>query len=348
MSPGRVAIVGYGLAGRFFHRPLIGAVDGLTVTHVVTANAERRKHAARDVPTAALVAQVGELWRQADGFDVAVIATANESHMGIATGAIELGKAVVVDKPLALTSKQARSLAEQADRHGVCLSAFHNRRWDSDMLTVRQLLSEAALGRVHRFESRFQRFRPVLDAARWREQSPSAGGGVLLDLGTHLVDQAMHLFGPVEQVYAEIGVRRARAIADDDAFISLRHADGVVSHLWCSLAAPTNGPRVLVEGSAAGYVKASLDGQEAALRSGWEPAAGPWGAEPPGVLIDELGEHPVPSAAGAWIEFYRQFASALDGTGDVPVPGGDAVAVLSVLEAARKSAARREVVSLEA
>jgi predicted dehydrogenase len=331
------------LAGRFFHRPLIQATDGLSLTHVVTADPVRRSDAAAEVPTGTIVDTLEALWEQADYFDVVVIATANSSHASIAAEALARDKSVVVEKPLAVTAAEAQALADRAARTGRLLTVFHNRRWDSDTLTVKRLMRDGALGDVHRFESRFQRFRPGVQR-RWREDDPARGGGVLLDLGTHLIDQAVHLFGPVETVYAEIDVRRPGAVADDDDFIALQHAGGVRSHLWCSMAAPAPGPRVRVDGSVAGYVKETLDGQEDALRAGWDPASGPWGVEPPGTLSDGAGSRAYPSEPGAWTGFYRQFVAALQGAARVPVPVAEAVSVLALIEAARRSAHSRSVI----
>ena len=334
----RTALIGYGLGGRVIHRPLLQAVGSVRLSHVVTADAHRRAQAAADAPDAALVDSVEGLWDRADEFDAVVVVTRNEAHVPLATAALDLGKAVVVDKPVALTSSDAQALADHAVRLGLPLSVFHNRRWDSDTLTARDLLDGGVLGSVHRLESRFTRFRPDV-ADRWRERP--GGGGVLLDLGSHLVDQAMHLLGPVALVYAEVRTRRRSAVVDDDVFAALTHVSGASSLLWCSAAAPWTGPRLVLQGSAAGWVKDDLDGQEQAQRDGTGPPV-----EAPGRVWDEDGSHPVPSRPGDWAAFYRAFAGAVLDGGPVPVEPSDAVAVLRVLEAAARSSAAREVVRL--
>jgi scyllo-inositol 2-dehydrogenase (NADP+) len=334
----RTALIGYGLGGRVIHRPLLQAVPSIALTHVVTADPGRRAQAESDVPDAALLPTVEALWSRADEFDAVVVVTANDAHVPLATAALDLGKAVVVDKPLATTADDAASLVAHAAATGAPLTAFHNRRWDSDTLTARALLEDGVLGVVHRIESRFTRFRPTV-ADRWRERP--GGGGVLLDLGTHLVDQAVHLLGPVAAVHAEVAVRRPGAVVDDDVLLSLRHASGASSLLWCSAAAPWTGPRLVLQGSAAGWVKHGLDGQEAAQRDG---RALP--AEPDGELWDENGSRPVASSQGDWAAFYRGFAAAVLEGAPVPVEPADAVTVLRVLEAAQRSAARGEVVRL--
>jgi predicted dehydrogenase len=191
------------------------------------------------------------------------------------------------------------------------------------------------LGDVHRLESRFTRFRPQV-ADRWRERP--GGGGVLLDLGSHLVDQAVHLLGPVASVYAEVRTRRPSAVVDDDVFMALTHVSGASSLLWCSAAAPWTGPRLVVQGSTAGWVKHDLDGQEQAQRDGTGPPV-----EAPGELQDERGSRPVPSRPGDWAAFYRAFSGAVLDGGAVPVEPSDAVDVLRVLEAAVRSSATGQV-----
>ena len=263
--------------------------------------------------------------------------------MPLAGRAIEAGLAVVVDKPLAPSSDGARELVEHAERRGVPLTVFHNRRWDSDQLTLRRLIADGRLGEVRRYESRFERWRPELRAEAWRERAaPEVGGGVLLDLGTHLVDQALVLFGPVRDVYGEVDARRGGA-ADDDAFVALEHVSGVRSHLWASSVAPAPGPRLRVNGSAAAFVVEHLDGQEEALRSGARPGAdGRWGVEPEahwGRLVAGDRSEPVRSEDGAWPQFYERLARSLAGEGELPVDPRDAVRVLEILERARSTAA---------
>lgn len=338
-NPVRTALIGYGLAGRVIHRPLLQAVPELALTHVVTADPARREQAAHDVPGVVLLDSADALWQVVDDIDLVVLATPNDVHTSLATAALDRGKAVVVDKPLALRSPEAAALVAHATAVGVPLSVFQNRRWDSDTLTAAALLAAGTLGTVHRLESRFTRFRPQVQQ-RWREQAGS--GGILLDLGTHLVDQAVHLLGPVDTVYAEVRTRRAGAEVDDDCVLMLTHASGASSLLWCSATAPWPGPRLVLQGSTAGWVKQDLDGQEDAQRRGVVTPA-----EPAGARWDELGAHPVPSVPGDWAAFYRAMAGAVAAGGPVPVDPAEAVRVLQVLEAAAESSARRAVVHLE-
>ena len=244
----------------------------------------------------------------------------------------------MVDKPLALSAAEGRALVARAREAGVVLTPFHNRRWDSDFLTARRLLDAGELGDVWRFESRFVRWRPELPAAGWRTATePAQGGGVLLDLGTHLVDQALQLFGPAAEVHGEITHRR-RGPADDDVFVALRHSSGVSSHIWASEVAPEPGVRMRVIGSRGAFVSPALDGQEEALRAGRRPGVGEWGAEPPerwGRLVRGEESEPVPPEPGAWPAFYALLRDALRGNGEPPVDPDDAIEVLEVLESAR-------------
>ncbi|MGI5352609.1 Gfo/Idh/MocA family oxidoreductase [Streptomyces sp. CA-250714] len=345
VTPLRVGLLGYGLAGSVFHAPLIATTPGLALDTVVTSDPERQKHAREaggpdgEVRT---VASADELFADADRFDLVVVATPNRTHVPLAHRALDAGLPVVVDKPLAPTAAEARELAAKAESRGLLLAPFQNRRWDNDFRTLRSLLGQDALGDVFRFESRFERWRPRLKGG-WRESGdPEEVGGLLYDLGSHLVDQALTLFGPAASVYAESDVRRAGAEADDDTFIAITHENGVRSHLWMSATAAQLGPRFRVLGSRAAYVKYGLDPQENALRAGARPAEGvPWGVEPEeswGVLgaqdaPDEL--RTVPTLDGDYPAFYDAVACALrDGT-PPPVTAHEAAATLQVLETAR-------------
>ena len=349
--PLRVGLIGYGLAGSVFHAPLIASTDDLVLDTVVTADAERRAqvHAEHGADLRTL-ATTDELFRRADALDLVVVASPNRTHVPLARQALENGLAVVVDKPLAGTAAEAEALADLADERGLLLSAFHNRRWDNDFRTVRSLVADAALGaQVRRFESRYERWRPEQKGG-WRESGdPADVGGLLYDLGSHLVDQALTLFGPAASVYAESDRRRPGAVVDDDTFIALTHENGVRSHLWMSAVAAQLGPRFRVLGSEAAYVKDGLDPQEAALREGARPTPGErWGVEPEaawGILGDLGARRPVPTLDGDYPAYYAGIAAALRGGTAPPVTAREAVATLRVLEAARTSAAEARTVT---
>lgn len=349
MADLRVAIVGYGLSGRSFHAPLIEATEGLSVADVVTSNASRRQHVTQEHPRATVVASVEELWTGTPP-ELVVVAAPNSSHAEIASAAIEHGVPVVVDKPLAVTAAQAEALVDRAERGGVMLTVFQNRRWDTDQLTLRRLISDDALGAIRRYESRFERWRPELEPGKWRESaSPEEGGGVLLDLGSHLVDQSLTLFGLITHVFAEVAARRG-APADDDAFLALWHASGTISHLHASLITPAPGPRLRVQGASAGFVVPALDPQEAALRAGERPdTVRGWGKPPDwerGRLVAGDQSVPVPAEPGDWRRFYELVRDAIRVGGAPPVDPRDAVHVLRVLETARRASDGRSVIAM--
>jgi predicted dehydrogenase len=334
----RVGIAGFGLAGAVFHAPLVAAVDGLELVAILTRSPERTVLAQAQHPGARVVTELDALL---DGIDVLVVATPNSSHVEIALAGMERVLAVVLDKPMAPTAQEAHRLVDAGGR----LTVFQNRRWDGDFLTVQRLLRDGGLGDVLRLESRFERFRPDVDPSAWREQGEAAaGGGLLLDLGTHLVDQAVQLFGPPRAVYAELGRRRPGAQVDDDVFLALEHPAGARSHLWMSSTAPLFGPRMRVSGLRAGFACDGLDPQEPQLAEGMRPGDPGYGIAPPG----RLGDEPIELERGRYDAFYEGVRDWVEGSGPPPVDPHDSVRVLEILEAARRSAEQRAVVDLTA
>ena len=341
MADLRVALIGYGLGGRSFHAPMIMAAPGIKLTHVVTANADRASQARAEIPGVTIVADADALWPRAGSIDLVVISTPNRTHVPLALAAIAAKLPVVVDKPLAATSADAQRVARAASDAGVFLSVYQNRRYDGDFRTLRNLLTQNALGRVHRFESRFERWRPAPKPG-WRESSaPEDAGGLLYDLGSHLIDQAFALFGAVTSVYAEVRALRDNVAVDDDVFVALTHASGVQSHLWTTMLAAEQGARLRVLGSRAMYVKWGMDPQEVALRDGAKPGTPGWGIEGEehwGRLVTGDGSRPVPTERGDYTDFYVEAARAIRDGGNPPVKPSDAVTTLRIIEAARKSA----------
>lgn len=334
-----VAIVGYGLAGSVFHAPLIAADPRLRVASVVTSSRERALQAEAEHPGVRVWASAEEMFAEDEDVDLAVIATPNRTHAELATKALAAGLPVVVDKPFAVTAAEAEAVVEAAERADLPLSVFQNRRWDNDFLTVRALIDAGEFGEVRRFESRFERWRPVSKGG-WREVGAAEdGAGILFDLGSHLVDQALALFGPVTEVYAELDRRRPDIQADDDAFIALTHASGTRSQLWMSAVAPQLGPRLRVLGSDNGYTVYGLDPQETELRAGRRPDDGkPWGT----VSADNWGTfgagddlRTIPTVPGDYPAFYAGMAATLLDGAPVPVDPRDAVETLRILEYAR-------------
>jgi predicted dehydrogenase len=347
----RVALAGFGLAGAVLHAPLIAAAEGLELVAVVTRDPQRRAQLARSHPGAqaydalddALEAEV----------DLVVVASPNRFHVPLATAAIAAGAHVVVDKPLAVTADEARVVAARAEEAGVVLSVFHNRRWDDDFLTLRRTVAEGRLGPVLRVESRFDRWRPALKEGAWREGGhPADGGGLLLDLGSHLVDQAVQLLGPVESVYAELDVRRPGAAVEDDVFLALAHAGGARSHLWAGMHAAHPAPRFRVLGARAAFVSEGLDPQEGQLRDGASPRDPGFGRRPAGLAAriftgeERVEPEAVTMETGRWVDFYAGVVAAIRTGEPPPVTAAEAVCVLELLDAARESAALRTVVEV--
>jgi predicted dehydrogenase len=341
MEPVRFGLVGYGFGGRYFHAPLLAAAPECAFLGVVTTSAQRRELVAREHPDATTFGSLREL--KDAGAEAVAISTPADTHTALTDEALRLGLAVVCDKPFALDAAAARGSVELAEGLGLPLSPYQNRRWDSDFLTVRALADSGRLGRITRFESRFERFQP-------EPGPPPAGGGTLRDFGSHLVDQALVLLGPVASVYAEWRVRESGQ--DDDVFVALTHQNGARSHLAGSWSEGAPGLRFRVTGTEGSYTVAGpMDGQEAALIAGQTPAtlgAG-WGAEPPerwGRFSRGDDGETVPTLPGRWSTFYPAFAAAVRGQGAVPVDPRDAVATATVLDAARRSATEGTVIGV--
>jgi scyllo-inositol 2-dehydrogenase (NADP+) len=351
-DPLRAAVIGYGLAGSVFHAPLIASVEGMEVGAIVTGNPERRAQAEREHPSATLYASAEELWVDAEVYDLAVVATANRVHAPFAVQALERGFAVVVDKPMAATVEDAEAIAGAAEAAGRMATVFHNRRFDADFLTVRRLVNDGVLGDLTRLESRFDRFRAAPKEGAWRERAgPADAGGVLWDLGPHLIDQACVLFGDPTSVYAEVDVRRPGAVVDDDAFVALRFGGEQVAHLWMSQTAPIAGPRVRLSGLAGAYQHDAVDPQEDQLKAGLRPGDAEWGSEAPeryGRVATDGDERVVETVPGAWERYYEAVRDAIRGDGEPPVDPADGVRAVRLVQAARRSAEQREVVRLSA
>ncbi|MGH3390197.1 MAG: Gfo/Idh/MocA family oxidoreductase [Actinomadura sp.] len=337
----RVALIGYGTGGAFFHAPLISTVPGLTLAAVVTSDPGRREAVRDRYPETEVLDRADRVWAAAESYDLVVVTTPNRWHVPLARAALEAGLPVVVDKPVAATAADARSLGALAEDRGLLVIPYYNRRWDGDFRTVRGFVAGGALGEVHRFESRFERWRPEIKPG-WKESAdPADAPGILYDLGSHLIDQAVVLFGRPSRVYAELDARRPGAIAPDDAFVALTHAGGERSHLWMSAITARLGPRFRVLGGAAGYVVHGLDRQEGALRAGRTPLDEGWGHYPPesyGLLGTPETAAPVPTEPGAYQEFYAGVVRAVHGEAPPPVSLADAVTGLEIIEAALRSA----------
>ncbi|MCH9817279.1 MAG: Gfo/Idh/MocA family oxidoreductase [Actinomycetia bacterium] len=332
--PLRVGLVGFGVAGAAFHAPIIAATPGLVLTAAVATNPVAKEKLGERYPDTQILASVDDL--VALDPDIAVVATPNETHFSIAQQLLQAGIATVVDKPLATSVSEAQALIDTATGYDTLLTCYLNRRWDGDFRTVRELIDSETLGDVFRFESRFERWRPTIKPG-WKER-PTAGSGVLFDLGPHLIDQAIQLFGPPTKVYSEIRTIRANAEVDDSAFLALSHAGEVTSHLAMSAITAVPGPRFRVLGNDAGYLKYGFDPQEADLRAGGRPdGVGAWGEEPKskwGELCQGEERSPVATLPGCYPTFYTELAKAVRTGGEPPVDPQDCVIALKVIEQA--------------
>ncbi|MCA9801950.1 MAG: Gfo/Idh/MocA family oxidoreductase [Cyanobacteria bacterium HKST-UBA02] len=348
----RVALVGYGLAGRVFHAPLIARTAGMEITTIVTANPERRAEASRDFPDARLAATFDEVILAAADLDFVVIASPNKYHAPQAAVALDAGLHVVVDKPFATSSRDCRMLIELSKEKKRLLTVFQNRRFDNDFLTVKKLIEDGSLSPVLRLESRFERYRPTVDPNKWRESgSIEDGAGLLFDLQSHLVDQACNLFGRPESVYAEVRNTRPGATASDDTFVALTFPGGVSTHLWANVISAKRAPRFRVLALNGTFEKYGLDPQEEALRAGGHPGDQGWGIEPDelsGTLTsgEDGAEKTIKSETGCYEKFYSLTAEAIRTGGRPPVDPEEALLVMEIIEAAMKSAASRSAVSI--
>lgn len=339
----KVGLVGFGYASATFHAPLIASTPGLLLAAVASSKPER-VHAA--FPNAQVFDTPAALFA-CDDIDLVVIATPNETHFPLAHQALETGKHVVIDKPFVLNTDEAKQLIALSAARSLQLSAFHNRRWDGDFMTVRQLLDDGVLGRVVHFESHFDRYRPQV-VARWRESS-AAGGGLWYDLGPHLLDQALQLFGTPSSIWLDMARQRDGALADDWFHAVLSYGSmRAVLHASALTAVPA--PRFSVHGTQGSYVKHGLDMQETALRAGAK-LTGEWAADTSaGVLTLQAGqalaERPHPTLPGAYTAYYAQMRDAILHGAPVPVTAESAHAVISLIEAGIASAQQGRVVTL--
>lgn len=335
----RVALVGYGYAGKTFHAPLLAATPGLELACVASSRADA-VHA--DLPDVEVVADPLRAI-EADGIDVVVVAAPNAQHAPLATAALRAGRHVVVDKPFALDLAEARALRALAKEHGRLLSVFHNRRWDSDFLGVRQAIASGRIGEVAHFESHFDRFRPQV-RARWRE-SAQPGGGLWFDLGPHLIDQALQLFGLPLDVQADLAALRPGAQADDWAHAVLRYERlRVVLHAGMLVAGGS--ARFTVHGTRGSAVKQRLDPQEAQLLAGLRPGDAGWGVDDDPLLLypgDAAAER-IAVPAGDQRRYYAGIRDAIRDGAPSPVTDAQALAVMAVLEAGAASARERRAV----
>jgi predicted dehydrogenase len=337
----RVGLVGYGYAGRTFHAPLVRVTPGL---ELVAVSSSRPDRVTADLPGVDVISNASELLAT-PSVDLVVIAAPPDVHAPLAAAALRAGKHVVVDKPLAATLEEARATARLARGSDRVLAVFQNRRWDGDFLALTDLLARGVLGELSHFESHFDRYRPLV-RDRWRER-PGAGAGLWHDLGPHLVDQALQLFGLPDRVMASQAAQRAGSQVDDWAHVILEYNRArAILHASVLVAAPSI--RFIVHGGNGSWIKYGLDAQERRMVAALTPGdvLSPGEAES-AVLVDAAsGTRQVPVPPGDYREFYRRLRDAIAGSGRNPVPPEQAVAVTAVIDAAIRSALQRRAFAL--
>lgn len=346
----RVGLIGYGFSGATFQAPLIASVPGLRLTRVCSSQGERVR---RDFPDVQVVAEPAQLIASGE-VDLVVVATANASHAPLAKQALLAGKHVVVEKPFTITLDEGAELIALAEERQLVLSVFHNRRWDSDFLTLRQTIEAGLLGPINTYEAHFDRYRPQV-RGRWREQD-LPGSGLLYDLGAHLIDQALVLFGNPDCVNCDMGVQRgpvASGASDDYVHLTMRYgARRVILHA-ASLVLQA-GPRFIVHGETGSFIKHGMDPQEAALMRGERPGAPGWGVEAEaqhaqigfikGGLTVTGKAHSLP---GAYQDYYQGVFDAIASGKSPPVTAREGLAVIKIIRMAMQSHAQQRSVTFE-
>ncbi|KKC48151.1 oxidoreductase [Paenibacillus sp. D9] len=343
----RTGLIGYGLSGSVFHAPLIAAEEGLQLTGVVTSQTDKVRE---DYENVDVYEDVEALL--GSGVEMVVVASPNTLHYEHAKSAILAGKHVVVEKPFTNTVREAEELIQLARDKGVLLSVFHNRRWDNDFLTVRQVLDSGTIGRISVYEAHYDRYSPEVEVeTRWRDQ-PLPGSGILYDLGAHLIDQAVQVLGSPDSIWADLRLDREEAETVDYFHLVLAYPQSRAI-LRAGTLVRQAGPRFMVHGDLGSYIKYGLDPQEDQLKAGLRPGDADWGADKEecyGELTTAVGDltmrTKIDTLPGSYQEYYRGIAEAISGGGKPPVRAEEALEVIRLIEAAHRSARERRVIDL--
>ena len=347
MKKVNVAIAGFGKGGSVYNAPIISSVEGLEITIILTSSPGNIKTANEDFPDATVVQDYEQIIKEPD-IDLVVITTPNHLHKKFVEKALQAGKHVIVEKPFTPTCSEADKLIQLAQERNLILSVHHNRRWDSDFLTVKKLLEEKRLGRVVEYEAHFDRFRPEVKSG-WKEERANPGSGILYDLGSHLIDQALVLFGLPKAVFADIRIQRDNARVPDN-FELLLFYSGLKVTLKAGMLVKEKGPTFSIHGTKGSFIKYGADPQEEKMKEGLKPKnVQDWGKEPEEIYgklstIDE--ETKLKSEEGAYIKFYENIYRAITQKEELKVKPEEARNVIKVIEAAHRSQAERRKVDL--
>lgn len=345
-----VGLIGYGLGGMAFHAPFISTTPGLHLAAVMTSDPAKRQEVERRYPGTSVVADVAALLALTPRLDLISISSPNATHAPLARQVLAAKRHVVVDKPFAATAAEARELGALAASNGVKAFPFQNRRWDGDYLTLRRLMRDGTIGDIHRFESRFDRWRPVRKPGWCKPDAAALAENIVHDLGTHLIDQALQLFGPVERIYAELRRIDPAVMTSDEMFIALTHTSGTRSHLSSTMSAGIPAPRYHAYGTRGAYLKYGVDPQETALKAGVLPGTAGYGVEPEaswGTFGSGDAPQRVPTEVGNYAPFYAGVARAISDGAPPPVTVDEVAAGLDIIDAAFDSDRRGVVVELK-
>jgi scyllo-inositol 2-dehydrogenase (NADP+) len=345
MKKVRVGLIGYGFSGQIFHGPFLKTLAGFECAKIVSSNPEKVK---KDFPDVEIVTNVEQLLADPN-IDLVIVTTPNTTHYPFAKQALLAGKHVVVEKPFVNSSKDAEELIEIASQYKKVLTVFQNRRWDNDFLTVKAAMESGALGEIYCFESHYDRYKPEV-TPRWREQN-LAGSGMLYDLGAHLIDQALHLFGLPESVFGDIFAQRENGVVDDYFHIVLGYGKlRVILH--SSMIVKHSGPRFQVHGSKGSFIKYGLDSQEDALKQGKVPGDALWGRDHEhnyGELTMNVGgltlKSKIETIPGSYESFYNGLYESITENKPVPVSATDALNTIRVIETVKLSSEEKRNIS---
>ncbi|OKL35511.1 oxidoreductase [Domibacillus mangrovi] len=336
----QTGLVGYGLSGFTFHAPFMKTMDEFSVVKIMSSNEEKVK---KDFPDTEVTNDFELVIRDAD-VELIIITTPNEFHFDMAKRSIEAGKHVIIEKPMVIESAKGDELVQLAEKHDVMLSVYQNRRYDGNFQTVKKLIDDGALGDINTYEARYDRFCPVL-VGGWREKA-EPGAGMLYDLGAHLIDQALYLFGMPHSVTADVQVQREDGKTDDYFHIILAYGKKRAI-LHCGLLALEQGPKYKVHGDKGTFIKYGEDGQESDLKEGKRPGDEGWGMDRPelyGTLYTEESEEKIVTVPGAYMNYYKGVYDCIRNGADCPVPGEDGVNTIRLIEAAIKSSEEKRTV----